>query len=211
MGSDDAFTYPADGEDPKRSVRVKDFEISKCEVTNKEFKEFVDATGYVSDSEKFGWSFVFIDYIPPETLDTVDSVVQAARHWGKVDGAFWYQPEGPLSNISDRLDHPVVQVSWNDGYAYCKWKGGRLPWEKEWEYAARGGLQEKIYVWGDEMVPKEIDENGNEKDVYMCNFFQGEFPEENTALDGYRGTAPVASYPANGFGLYDMAGNVWEW
>ncbi len=116
--------------------------------------------------------------------------------------AYWFQPEGPGSTIDDRMDHPVIHVSWNDAKAFCDWAGKRLPTETEWEYAARGGLEQKKYPWGDELTP-----NGE----HYCNIWQGDFPYKNTEEDGYLGTAPATSFPANGFGLYNVAGNVWEW
>ena len=126
----------------------------------------------------------------------------SAQWWRQVYGANWRHPAGPQSDVNGLTDHPVVHVSWNDAMAYCDWAGVRLPTEAEWEFAARGGLVQKRYVWGDEFAPDG---------AAMCNIFEGSFPVENTAEDGYVGTAPVASFPANGYGLHNMAGNVWEW
>ena len=132
----------------------------------------------------------------------VAQVVQGSEWWWRVDGAYWRMPEGPGSGVDDRADHPVTHVSWTDAMAYCDWIGGRMPTEAEWEYAARGGLDQARFAWGDELEP-----NGE----HMCNIWQGEFPNTNALEDGWHGTSPVASYPANDFGLYDVAGNVWEW
>jgi len=203
MGNGDRTVgFYADGEGPVHKVRVDSFYIDETAVTNAQFAEFVKATGYKTDAEKYGWSFVFHMLLSPWQAKQVKEVVQATPWWCKVEGAFWYSPEGPGSHIDDRMDHPVVHVSWNDAIAYCKWAGKRLPTEAEWEYAARGGLEQKLYPWGDELTP-----NGE----HYCNIWQGTFPEKNTMRDGYLGTAPARSFPPNGYGLYNMVGNVWEW
>ena len=201
MGTDDR-RFPADGEGPIRDVTVSDFGISAHLVTNADFDAFVSATGYVTDAERFEWSFVFKDFVSVEVERRVNQVVQGSEWWWRVDGAFWREPEGPGTSVDDRGDHPVTHVSWTDATAYCEWIGGRLPTEAEWEYAARGGLDQARFVWGDELEP-----DGE----HMCNIWQGEFPVRNTLHDGFHGTSPVAAYPANGYGLYDVAGNVWEW
>jgi len=202
MGTNSKEGFPADGEGPIRKITIDSFYIAPYTVTNAEFKAFIDETGYKTEAEHFGWSFVFYKLISEETLKTVKQKVQQTPWWYVVQGADWAHPEGPESTIDDRLDHPVIHISWNDAQAYCKWAGMRLPTESEWEYAARGGLQQKMFPWGDELTP-----NGE----HYCNIWQGTFPEENTKEDGYLGTAPVHSFPPNNYGLYQVAGNVWEW
>lgn len=202
MGTDDKEGFPADGEGPVRSVRVDPFYIDKHAVTNDEFAHFVRETGYATEAERFGWSFVFHTFVPPRIAATVRSAAQQTPWWWPVEGAYWRHPEGPYTGIRNRKDHPVIHISWNDALAYCQWAGKRLPTETEWEYAARGGLEQAKYPWGDEFTP--------DGDFY-CNTWQGRFPDVNTAEDGYPGTAPVDSFRPNGFGLYNVAGNVWEW
>ena len=203
MGTDDAEGFPADGEGPVREVSVRPFAIDRHSVTNEQFAEFVEATGYETEAERFGWSFVFMLFVPRKLLNRgVARKVPGLDWWYGVNRASWLRPEGPGSRIDDRLDHPVVHVSWADAEAYCRWAGKRLPTEAEWEYAARGGLVQKRYVWGDELMP-----DGE----HRCNIWQGTFPRINTREDGYAGTAPAESYEPNGYGLYSMAGNVWEW
>ena len=201
MGTDDR-RFLADGEGPIREVSVDGFAISPNPVTNAEFDGFVSATGYVTDAERFEWSFVFKDFVTSEVERRVTQVVQGSEWWWRVDGAYWRMPEGPGSNVDDRADHPVTHVSWQDALAYCEWAGTRLPTEAEWEYASRGGLDQARFVWGDELEPEGR---------HMCNIWQGEFPGRNTLEDGWHGTSPVGSFAANGYGLYDVAGNVWEW
>lgn len=203
MGTDTKDGFPLDGEGPIRSVTVDPFQIDRFPVTNAEFHSFANATGYLTEAERFGWSFVFWSLIPADRRDElIQDTVAAAPWWCKVNGANWKTPEGLGSDIANRLDHPVVHVSWNDGLSYAKWANKRLPTEAEWEYAARGGLDQKLYPWGNELTP-----NGK----HMCNIWQGEFPNLDTAEDGYSGTSPVDAFPANRYGLYSMAGNTWEW
>nr|WP_268240350.1 formylglycine-generating enzyme family protein [Saccharopolyspora subtropica] len=201
MGTEDTDGFPADGEGPVRPVALSPFRIAVHTVTNAQFGEFVAATGYVTDAERFGWSYVFAGFLP-RALRKVSPRPQQTPWWCGVEGACWRAPEGPGSTVADRADHPVVHVSWHDAVAYCRWSGTRLPTEAEWEYAARGGLSGRRFPWGDELTP------GGQ---HRCNIWQGQFPVKNTAEDGYRGTAPVDAFEPNGFGLYNVAGNVWEW
>ncbi|MGG4144345.1 formylglycine-generating enzyme family protein [Paenibacillus algorifonticola] len=201
MGTDDLEGFPSDGEGPIREVELSAFYIDAHAVSNREFKQFVDDTGYVTESEQYGWSYVFHLFVSEACARTVTRSVQRTPWWWVVEGADWKHPDGPDSSMEERMDHPVVQVSFNDALAYCKWSGKRLPTEAEWEYAARGGLDQKRYPWGDELKP-----DGQ----YRCNIWQGKFPTVNTSMDGYVGTAPVDAYSPNGYGLYNVVGNVWE-
>ena len=200
MGSEDPGGFPADGEGPVRPAEVGPFRISPNAVTTEEFGAFVKAAGHRTMAERSGWSFVFAGLLPDDFEPT--RAVAGAHWWRQVEGADWRRPEGPGSSIEERRDHPVVHVSWTDARAYCRWAGVRLPTEAEWEFAARGGLEQQRYPWGDELEP------GGE---YRCNIWQGTFPTQNTCADGFFGTAPVDSFPPNGFGLYNTSGNAWEW
>ena len=202
MGTDDGLGYPADGEGPVREVFLHPFRIDTCAVTNARFRRFVRDTGYVTDAERYGWSFVFHSFVSPRVTRSVRQSPQQTPWWYVVEGADWRRPEGPGSGVRSRMDHPVVHLSWNDAVAYCRWAEARLPTEAEWEYAARGGQAGKTYPWGDDLTP------GGE---HRCNIWQGEFPRHNTREDGFAGTCPVRTFPPNGFGLHNMVGNVWEW
>jgi formylglycine-generating enzyme required for sulfatase activity len=200
MGTDDPRGYPADGEGPIHAVEVSTYSIGRHAVTNAEFARFVEATGYVTTAEQFGDSFVFAGLLPDDFPPTRG--VAAAPWWRQVEGADWWHPEGPQSDITGRADHPVVHVSWDDAAAYTTWSGTRLPTEAQWEHAARGGLDGVHFPWGADVEP-----DGE----HRMNVFQGRFPERDTGDDGWVGTCPVGSFPANGLGLFEMTGNVWEW
>ncbi|MCY4579749.1 MAG: formylglycine-generating enzyme family protein [Chloroflexi bacterium] len=202
MGTDDPGGFPADGEGPVRSVQVNPFYIDRYAITNEEFERFVRETDYKTEAERFGWSFVFHMFVGIKARRAFRGQVVDTQWWWGIDGAYWRRPEGPGSNLKQRWNHPATHISWNDATAYCQWAGKRLPTEAEWEYAARGGLSQKRYAWGDELTP-----DGEHK----CNIWQGVFPDENSADDGYKGTAPVDAYEPNGYGLYNVAGNIWEW
>lgn len=201
MGADDAVGYPEDGEGPVRTVRVSPFLVDAFAVTNDDYGRFVEETGYVTETERIAWSFVFAKFLPGH-VRKVSPRPDRTPWWAAVDGATWRTPEGPGSDLAGRGRHPVVHVSHGDAVAYATWVGGRLPTEAEWELAARGGLDQARFPWGDEFTP------GGE---HRCNTWQGVFPVRNTAEDGYAGTAPVDAFAPNGFGLYNVAGNVWEW
>ena len=200
MGTDENL-LPMDGEGPSRLVKLRPFIADPYAVTNRWFGGFAEATGYRTEAEVHGWSAVFAGLLTDPPSD--GGRASGASWWRRVDGADWRHPEGPMSSIADRLDHPVVHVSWNDATTFAKWTGGRLPSEAEWEFAARGGLQGQRFPWGS----AEPDDAG----VTPCNIWQGQFPTLNTTLDGFFGTAPVDAFQPNGYGLFNMAGNTWEW
>ncbi len=193
-------TFPSDLDSPRAKIKVSPFLISPHAVTNADFAAFVEATGYESVAEREGWSFVFHLYLSDAKAWPVSP--PGLPWWRKVDGAYWAAPQGPDSTWQDLADHPVVHITWSDALAYCTWAGLRLPREAEWERAARGGLARMKFPWGNTMAP-----NG----VHRMNTWQGDFPSTNSAEDGFAGTAPVDTYEPNGFGLYNMTGNVWEW
>ncbi|MEX2564458.1 MAG: formylglycine-generating enzyme family protein [Cyclobacteriaceae bacterium] len=204
---------------PAHQVEVDGFWMDETEVTNRQFTEFVEATGYVTIAEvKPDWEEIK-KQLPPGTPKPPEEVLvaasltfrsspqpvsmnNAAQWWDWTAGANWRHPQGPGSTIEGKEDYPAVHIAWDDAVAYAKWAGKRLPTEAEWEYAARGGLEEKSFPWGDDPV---------EKDGFLANIWQGEFPVKDKGVDGFEGLAPVKSFSPNPYGLYDMAGNVWEW
>jgi formylglycine-generating enzyme required for sulfatase activity len=207
MGAD--HHYPEEA--PAHRVTVDGFWMDTHTVTNARFRRFVDATGYVTVAERAPDPADYPD-AKPELLIPASTVFRKPPHrvdlrnhynwWTYVPGADWRHPYGSGSSIAGKAQHPVVHVAWEDVAAYAQWVGKEIPTEAEWEFAARGGLDGATYAWGEEFTP-----NGRT----MANTWQGEFPIENLKTDGYEGTAPVGSYPPNGYGLYDMIGNVWEW
>jgi sulfatase modifying factor 1 len=218
MGTASDLGWPDEG--PAHRVRVDGFWLDEHEVTNARFRRFVEATGYVTTAERPPDVRAIMAQVPPgtpppppETLVPGSLVFRrtdgpvprddVSRWWKWTPGANWRHPEGPGSDIGGRDDHPVVQVSWDDAVAYARWAGRRLPTEAEWERAARGGLEGKPYTWGE----AEPGAGGR----WQANLWQGDFPGRNDEADGFDRTAPVGSFPPNGFGLFDMAGNVWEW
>lgn len=201
MGTDRPIVA-GDAEGPFRRKRVKPFRIAQTAVTNAQFADFIEATGHVTEAEKFGWSFVFWAHVDGSVDHGND--VGGVRWWRKVDGATWRDVNGPNTQARAwRPDHPVVHVSWNDARAYADWAGGRLPTEIEWEHAARGGLGDVRYPWGDR--------DPDDENFFPCNIWQGPFPRKNLRLDGYETTAPAKSFQPNAHGLYNLVGNVWEW
>ena len=200
LGADDERIRSEDGEAPVREVALGPFWMDACAVSNARFRAFVEATGHVTVAERWGWSFVFVGFLPEGFPPT--RAVAAAPWWRQVMGADWRHPEGPQSDLAGRDDHPVVHVALEDALAYCAWAGLRLPTEDEWEAAARGGLVQQRYPWGMELEPEG---------EHRCNIWQGRFPAHDSRDDGYHGTAPVDAFAPNGFGLHNACGNVWEW
>jgi len=192
---------PIDGEGPLRQSRLKPFAIDAAAVTNARFAEFTAATGHVTEAERLGDSFVFAGLLPKGIPPGPG--VPEAPWWRMTKGACWHRLTGAGGPNGAPDDHPVVHVSWTDARAFADWAGGRLPSEAEWEHAARGGLGDVRYPWGD----TEPDDTGH----FPCNIWQGRFPHHNTGLDGYVATAPARSFAPNGYGLFNMVGNVWEW
>ncbi|EDV25065.1 uncharacterized protein TRIADDRAFT_26011 [Trichoplax adhaerens] len=194
----------SDSEGPSYRAYLSPFYIDKYEVSNRKFRQFIHATGHRTQAEELGSSFI-LTAIPKlkSTSSSQEKVVVDSPWWKLAKNANWNHPEGLNSSINGILDHPVVHMSWNDANAYCNWAGKRLPTEAEWEYAARGGLNDRLFPWGNNPIPKG---------QHRMNIWQGKFPRENTADDGYIGTAPVVnSYLPNAYGIYNTIGNVWEW
>jgi len=189
-----------DCEGPPILRRTRDLWWERGAISVGQFKAFAQATGYTTLAEREGWSFVFHTHVPGGSEGTLG--VEGLEWWRKIDGANWNQPLGPLGLKSEE-DLPVVHIAHEDAKIFAKWAGGRLPHETEWEHAARGGLGDVRYPWGDK--------EPNDSDFFPCNIWQGQFPKSDTGADGYSGPAPVISFQANGFGLYNMVGNVWEW
>ncbi len=197
----DTPVYPVDGEGPLKRTRVKPFRMDACTVTNARFQAFVEDTGHVTDAERLGTSFVFAGLLPPENRALPR--VAEAPWWCETPGADWREPLGPGSSGKCDPDNPVVHISWHDARAFAAWAGGRLPGEAEWEHAARGGLGDARFPWGD----AEPDDTTH----FPCNIWQGTFPDTDLGRDGYAGLAPARSFAPNGYGLFNMVGNVWEW
>lgn len=201
IGTNQLDGFLTDNEGPQLLIQHPAFTIDETTVTNEAFAVFVKETGYKTEAETFGWSFVF-DYFLNEKTKKKSQLVPTMSSWYAVAGADWLHPEGVNSSITERWDHPVVQVSRNDAIAYCLWAKKRLPTEVEWEIAAKGGTDFEKYYWGTDLT---------ENNMYHCNIWQGDFPRNNTVEDGFASTAPAKWYEPNAYGLYQPIGNVWEW
>ncbi|MEM1446606.1 MAG: formylglycine-generating enzyme family protein [Planctomycetota bacterium] len=196
--------YPDDGETPPRRVTIDPYWIDETSVTVEQFSRFIEDMGYVTEAERFGWSFVFHLHLSKKYVQKLkrDQDVAGTPWWIAVPGARWDRPFGDTSNVKNLQDHPVTHVSWNDANAYAAWAGKRLPTEAEWEFASRGGVSGRTFWWGDALEPRK---------QHRMNVWQGKFPIENSAADGYVGTCPVRAFKPNPYGLWNMLGNVWEW
>jgi formylglycine-generating enzyme len=202
MGDAQGDGKRGDGERPVHRVELPAFSIDATSVTNADFARFIDATGYRTEAETFGFSAVF-HLVVDAAEEDITGRSAATPWWVAVRGADWRHPEGPRSDISERAEHPVVHISWNDAQAYCQWAGRRLPTEAEWERSSRGGLEKARYPWGDELLAPD--------GTWRTNIWQGTFPTLNTTEDGWLTTAPARTYAPNAFGLWQTVGNVWEW
>jgi len=192
---------PVDEESPCRVRTIESFRMMRTTVTNAMFANFIKDTGYKTEAERIGWSFVFYNQLPDNFEHTQAPV--NTQWWRRVNGACWNQIAGPTTEYALQADHPVIHVSWNDAKVFAEWAGGRLPTEAEWEHAARGGLGDVPFPWG-HAEPDDIN-------YQPCNIWQGQFPASNSCVDGFDFTAPAKSFEPNGYGLYNMCGNVWEW
>lgn len=201
MGDSSGDENPGDGETPVHRVQLSEFLIDATCVTNAVFAEFADATGYVTDAERYGLSAVFHLALAAPSGDVIGRS-PTTPWWLGVRGADWRHPGGRRSSVDEIMDHPAVHLSFHDALAYCRWAGRALPSEAQWEYAARGGLDSRRYPWGDE----DPDAGG-----WRTNIWQGEFPRVNTSQDGYATTSPARTFAPNGYGLWQPVGNVWEW
>ncbi|MEM7576111.1 MAG: formylglycine-generating enzyme family protein [Planctomycetota bacterium] len=204
VGTDFELAYPDDGETPPCRVTLDPFWMDETSVTVSAFAAFVDDTGYVTEAERFGWSFVFHLHLAKKYVQKLkrEQDVAGTPWWIAVPGARWDRPFGEGSNVKALQDHPVTHVSWNDANAFALWAGKRLPTEAEWEFASRGGVSDRMFWWGDALEPRK---------QHRMNVWQGSFPMENSAADGYVGTCPVLAFNPNPYGLWNMLGNVWEW
>jgi formylglycine-generating enzyme required for sulfatase activity len=205
MGTDGENQIPGDGEGPARRITLNGFLMDACTVSNADFRTFIEATDYTTTAEREGWSYVFYQQIPDCTLDS-DSyeAMPGVAWWKRVPGATWQHPTGPerpLTRAEDNL--PAVHVSYDDALAFVAWKQKRLPTEAEWERAARGGLEGRMYPWGDDLLTPD--------GAHCCNIWQDDFPHTNTAEDGFPFLCPVDAFEPNALGLYNIAGNTWEW
>ena len=219
MGASDGDRMALPHEKPKHTVKVDGFYMDETEVTNAQFSKFIEATNYITTAERpVDWELIK-QQLPPgtpkphdslllpgsllfkKTKESVPNLYDFSQWWRWTTGANWKQPEGKGSSIDGKDNHPVVHLSYEDAMAYCHWAGRRLPTEAEWEFAARGGKRDKIYFWGDL----------TDKLSSYVNSWEGEFPVDNTQADGFEKSAPVKTYPPNGYGLYEISGNVWEW